>query len=358
MNEPEPMPSPEAAPLAGAPAEGAPASPPAGTPPLATHAEFLAFPDLATLEATYRERGATGTSEDVTTRAQLDWGRVALEAVRELRTPPERFEPHVVERDGVRYAVFGVFHGLLGGADADYKQFVDAAVRAQDCVLYENALQYFYPSRAGAMIPDFVVFGVLGSLGLGLFVGLSFPIHLWDLFAEPLGRLLRKKREDEPEGLAAFDYSPRYHAIDVETRRGVDALPVLPARLQRDYELPLWDSGGLVASLKSYDLMVPRSMFMAGFAQGYARSRGRSEVALLVGDLHTAEIALFLAEQPDHTLFRAGERWGRRSDLERRLLGVLAKVAHLTLAGLAGVVILGPALVGLIVLLRWWQGRL
>jgi hypothetical protein len=309
--------------------------------PLATHDEFVQAESLAALRALYRERGFDAGDEAFLERAQRDWRTVALAKAREVTEPPPELPPVVCERDGVRFSIFGVVHGLVGGQDREYKEFVNAAVARLDHVLIENALGYFYPARETTWIPDFVVLGIGGSFRVGLYVGLRLPLLLW----EGLRELFKTGRSTDPEAFDAYDYSPVYHAIDPETRRGLDEYPPLPSWLQIDYEMSEWDRLGWRAGWAGAFAIVPRSAFMAGFARGYAASRGRVEVALLVGDLHTVEIQRFL-EDPglDHPLFRAGQAWGQRSDRSRRLAFLCAKLIHLALAGLGGSLVIVPVL--------------
>ena len=264
------------------------------------HDEFLELESLDALMARYRELGFEGDDEALLLEAQRDWHEVALAKARAVTEAPPRFLPDSYERGGVRYDVYGVIHGLFGGEDRDYKAFVDAPLGELEVVLFENGLSYFYPHADQiASIPDFVVLGAGGSLRTGLYVGLRFPLLLW----EALRELVKAGRSGE-DGQEVFDYDPRYHALDLETRRGVEPDPPLPSRLQIEYELRRWDAAGRLAGWSEPFAIVPRSMFMAGFAEGYATSRGLSSVALVVGDLHTAELLAFMRDPAlEHPLF-------------------------------------------------------
>ena len=309
--------------------------------PLLSHEEFLAQESLEAMLALYRERGFSGERAACLLRASQDWGRVALAKAEEVQDPPERFEPAICQRGGVQFAVYGMFHGMIGGGDKEYKEFINTPLRALELTLFENALGYFYPSQVAVNIPDFVVLDVAESISLGLYVGLRFPLLVWELISESLKLGYRRG-----EGVAAFEFSPRYHAIDLETRRALDELPLLPSRLEIDYEMAEWEARTFWSTLRESYTLVPRSMFMAGFAVGYAESRGLNEVSLVVGDLHTAEIVRFL-EDPDtaHPLFLDAQAWGRRSNFSRGLRSALAKGFHLTVSGMMGVTLLLPQIV-------------
>ncbi len=328
-------------------------SAPSDETPLASHDELVALESLSALLALYRDRGCSGDDEEVLERVQRDWRAVAAARAREVTEAPEALPAVTREREGRRYAIYGVIHGMVGGEDATYKAFVNATVGALEPVLFENGLSWFYPRRgAYADIPDFWVMGALGSLRMGLYVGLTFPLQLWTLLREAL----KIGGAPAEEGAPTFDFTPRYHAIDPETRRGLEEFPPLPSRLQVEYEMNAWDRAGFAAGWRHPFAIVPRSLFMAGFAVGYGESRAASEVSLVVGDLHTLEVAFFLSAPPqDHPLWRAGQAFGRRSDASRRVGARLRKGVHLGLAGVGGLIGLVPliaALYALITLVR------
>lgn len=325
--------------------------------PLLTRDEFLGLESLEQLQALYRERGLEGDLEAVTTRAQQDWFEVAFAAAKEITEPPARLEPVEVERGGVRYRIFGVFHGLVGGNDREYKTFVNATLREQPRLLFENALGYFYPAKEKKVgIPDVLVNGALGHVRLGLEVGFGYNFPL--LLLEGLAELLKLRRKPDEDSLEAFEYSPRYHAVDPETRRGLEPHPPLPSRLEVEYWMGQWDAAGWRAPWKLAGAIVPRSMFMAGFAAGYAESRGLDEVSLVVGDYHTMEIVRFL-ESPTweaHPVFQSGLAWGRRGDAGRLVFGWALKLYYLTIAGGIGAGLLVVTLLLLLLAGRWvWE---
>ena len=317
---------------------------------------WVGLTSLDDLLTRFRAAGATGDDEAVLTAAQADWRRASLERAREPGAVPERLEPVTRTLDGVTYEVYGVVHGMVGGESRDYKQFCDAAVGELEPALFENGLSYFYPRKgAFADIPDFWVLGVGGSLRVGLYVGFRFFELVWELLRDAL-RLGGQAPDDGP--LEAVVCSPRYHAIDPEARRGLDEYPPLPSRLQIDYELAGWARAGKLAGWRYPTAIVPRSLYMAAFAAGYAGARGLQRVALVVGDLHTMEIVRFLEAPPrDHPVWRQGEAFGRRDDGARVRGARLRKLAHLGVAAAAGLVGLLPALAVLWLVLLWTGGQ-
>ena len=347
-----------------APAEASPLAADSPSPPdtRVSLAEFLACESLAQLEQLYRERGAEQTGAALRKEMRREWNAVAMaEAHRTLADPPARLEPLEVERDGVTYAIYGVIHGLVGGHDRDYKELVNAALRELPHTVFEDGFGWFYPSQSAETIPDQTVAGFLGAVRIGLYVGIEFPLMLLELVAE----LLKLKLPFGGAEGDLLDYDARFHTLDPEVRRGVEPDPPLPSRVQIDLELQDWDAHGWLAGWKEPGAIVPRSMFMAGYAVGVSERRGVSRVDLVIGDLHTMEVVRFL-EDPrwaEHPVFAAGRRLALRSAVSREVRRLAAKARHLGVAGLVGCLILVPALVFVLwlfgvydTLMPWWSG--
>ncbi|MCA8921716.1 MAG: hypothetical protein KDD82_07880 [Planctomycetes bacterium] len=313
-----------------------PASSSAGPPALELQT-FLEARSLAALREAYAAAGHDFADErDFTRQAQRDFFRLAREACKVAPAAPAALEPVRVACGARSFAVYGVIHGMIGGASKEYKAFVNACTRQLPLIGFENGLKMFYPAQRAFTIPDYVAMGVCGSLVTGLQVGFLFPLLLF----ESLREVFKLGGGDDDEDWDPVDYTPAYHALDPELRRGVEPDPPLPSRLQIEYELGRWN-GGLRAAWENPSAIVPRSMFMAGYALGYAEREGLEALDLVVGDLHTMEIVRFLeGELPTHPLFAKGRAMGARSSARRRLDLWTSKVRHLGLAGGLGGLIL------------------
>ncbi len=227
------------------------------------HDVFIDCESLDALQRHYTEHFEAFEKRDAfLERAQQDWREVAFAKAKDFAEPPETLPAVVCEAGGLRYHVYGVIHGLLGGSERDYKDFVEATVGALDHTLFENGLHHFYPSKSHTVIPDFQVLGIPGSLGIGFEVGRLFPRLLWEGLTEVL------KLGKPSEGFEAYDYSKVFHAVPPETRRGLEEWPPLPSRLQIEYEMG--EFGRTFSRLRNPYLISPRSLYMAGFAHGFA----------------------------------------------------------------------------------------
>ena len=293
---------------------------------------LLAATSLVELRDAYQSAGETfADEEELTQRAQQDFFKLAREACRTPPAPPAELEPVTVSCGERQFAVYGVIHGMIGGASKEYKAFVNTRTRSLPLIGFENGLKLFYPCQRGFTIPDYVAMGVRGSLVTGLQVGLLFPV----LVFESLREAFKLGGSDDGEDWDPVDYTPSYHALDPELRRGVEPDPPLPSRLQIEYELARW--GSLGAAWANPSAIVPRSMFMAGYALGYAEREGLGHLDLVVGDLHTMEIVRFLeGELPTHPLFLKARSMGASSPGVRRLALWATKFRHLGIAGGVG----------------------
>lgn len=345
MADPPPTsPAPDAG-APDAPAAEVPAGDASPTPePLLDYEAFLAVENLAQVVERYREAGVEGDQEKVLERVQEDWYHAAMAHARQVERVPERFEPDCGTLEGVEVRVWGLFHGMWAGSAVDYKEFVRTSLKDLGEVLFENGVGYYYSPKSKVTVPDFAVGFPLASIRLGFWVGLRFPFLvkdlLWEVFS--LGHTFDPA---EP-----YVLSPKYHSLPVEARRGVEVNPPLPTHLMVEYELTAWEKAGVLAPFRYPFAIVPRSMFMAAFAYGYAQARGLSQVDMVVGDLHTGEILQFLAAPPrEHPAWKLGETYGRLANGQRTRRMAMVKIGHLGLAASIG----APMLVGTFYLLMW-----
>jgi hypothetical protein len=313
--------------------------------PLVSLPEILEAPDLRALLDRYRERNASSSDRELLAKLRSDWQTLADGAAESARAP-DRFEPVVVERGGTTFRIFGVIHGIVGGDDRAYMRFVATGLEGASHLLVENGIGYYYRRPRNEWIPDFVVLGLARSIWLGFTTAWKAPLVFWDLAME----LTRRRRASAEHGV----FDPAYHGMDPELRRGLDAEAALPARLEVPFAMARFDSGRARAVVDDPVACVPRSLFMAGYAVGAAERDRLATIDLLVGDLHTTEIAWFLAHRDydEHAIFRRGSAFAKLSLTSRRIRFALAKVAHLG----AAVVGIAPVAAPAVALAIWLVG--
>ena len=307
--------------------------------------EILGAPDLRGLLDRYRARDPSASDRQLLEELRRDWQALADGAASSARAP-SRFEPVAVERAGTTFRIFGVIHGIVGGDDRAYMRFVAAGLDGAEHLLVENGIGYYYRHPRNEWIPDFVVLGLLRSAWLGFTTAWKAPLVFWDLAME----LLRRRRRSPEQGV----FDPAYHGMDPELRRGLDAEAALPARLEVPFALDRFDSRGVRAVVDDPVACVPRSLFMAGYAVGVAERDALSTVDLLVGDLHTTEIAWFLThrDHDQHAIFRRGSAFAKLGPTQRRIRFAFAKLAHLG----AAVVGVTPVALPAVALVSWLVG--
>jgi hypothetical protein len=306
--------------------------------------EILEAPDLRVLLDRYRTRDGSTSDRQLLAQLRSDWQKLADDAAGSAR-PPSRFEPVVAVRDGTTFRIFGVIHGIVGGDDRAYMRFVAGGLDGAAHLLVENGIGYYYRQPKNEWIPDFVVLGLARSAWLGFTTAWKAPLVFWDLAMEILRRRTRAQH-------GAFD--PAYHGVDPEVRRGLDVEAALPARLEVPFALERFDSRTARAVVDDPVACVPRSLFMAGYAVGVAERDGLRTVDLLVGDLHTTEIAWFLThrEHEEHPIFRRGAAFAKLGPNERRIRFTVAKLVHLGGAVLGITPVAAPA----VALASWLVG--
>lgn len=213
--------------------------------------------------------------------------------------PPGSLDCLAVECAGVNYRVYGVIHGWTGGGSDEYRRLVTDGINKEPDILYEKMLGRFYGAGdAVVQMPDFCMLGRLGQFVLGLRVMLVWPLFVllagWDILRELFSR---RSTEDTANYNNVY-----YHNIDPELRRGLDG--ALPAPLQGEYEFDHWRRWRGYASVELLLAVAPRSAYMAEFAREWARVRGLTEVALVVGDRHLTEVAHYLRTPPENGWLR------------------------------------------------------
>jgi hypothetical protein len=312
--------------------------------PLVSLAEILEATDLSVLLAAYRAIHPTASDARLVGFLRDDWHALTTDAAA-VSVAPDRFDPVTVERDGCRYDIFGVIHGIAGGDDRAYIEFVSTAVAKAPWLLIENGIGYYYRHPHDEWIPDFVVLGFVRSAWLGLSTAFKAPLLFVDLAREIARRLIPARQSDV--------YDPAYHALDPELRRGLDG--ALPAQLEIPWALTRFRSRDPRATFADPIACVPRSLFMAGYAVGVVERDALREVALLVGDLHTTEIAAFLArpERDADPIFRRGRAMALLEPRRRRVAFAIGKLLHLG----AAMVGMTPVVTPVVALVLWWLDR-
>jgi hypothetical protein len=253
------------------------------------------------------------------------WQNQALEAS-EGAVPAASLEPMIASSEQKRYHLYGVIHGVTGGEDKAYRSFIGDVISSLPHVVFENGLQHFYPNKKREVIADFSVLGGFGSMLLGLRVCVYFPQLIYWSVRELLGLVPEQKW---PTGAL-------YHGIDPELRRALDEQPALPTRLQVELEMSAWEKSPMLAVVRDPVLIVPRSLFIAGYLSAV---QGET-VHCVVGDRHTTEVHHFLISPEWHThrLFLRGAQYqGQPWRFS------VARITHLLLSAVGSSVIVFPA---------------
>jgi hypothetical protein len=268
-----------------------------------TTQDFLAAPDLAALREQF---------DDVPTMTAV-WHGLAREIIerdsKKLREHiPHKLDYLEVTKRGVRYRVYGVIHGWTGGVSAEYRELVHRSLKSEKQVVYEKMLGRFYGEKNSVETPDFCVLRRTGQFVLGLRMMLVWPAFLLLALREIIKEIFTKRHYAVEDN----DYNNiYYHNIDRELRRGLDGS--LPTRLQIEYEMDNWRGWRGFWDMDLLLRVVPRSAYLAEFAQQWAAEKGVKEMAIVVGDRHLTEVRQFLENTVnDHWIIRQAQTHARQ----------------------------------------------
>lgn len=219
--------------------------------------------------------------------------------------PPTKVDSLDLFREGVLFHVYGVLHGISGGTNADYRQFVNDTIKdAPGLKLGEKGMTRLYKGLDGEL-EDW------GAVPYTDIVKLTLAIHglpwrsfkfVKTLIREKLQRTDRFKKDPsikniggsryfhllnpfERRILAGFPQSTQYLYINIDRRHKVNNFK-LPDVFDRDWEWLNW--------IEPYANLPLRSIFMIEYAQEMARLTGVKEISLFVGETHNTDIATYL----------------------------------------------------------------
>lgn len=219
---------------------------------------------------------------------------------------PERLDCIDLFKEGVLFHVYGVLHGISGGTNADYRQFVNDSIKsAKGLKLGEKGMTHLYDGLDGEL-EDW------GAVPYPDIVKLTLAIHAlpWRSFKFIKTLIIEKLRNNdkfktkptinnlggsryfhlidpfERRRLAGFPQSTEYLHINLERRHGKKVDFKLPTVFDKDWTWLNW--------IEPYANLPLRSIFMIEYACELAKLSGIKEVSLFVGETHNTDIATYL----------------------------------------------------------------
>jgi hypothetical protein len=239
-----------------------------------------------------------------------------LAQVQSTDLPPPELDFIEFTFQGVTFRVFGVLHGVTGGMNREYRQFVRRHIRAAPVPkLGEKGMKVLYRGCGVEQeMEDWLVLRASDCFFMGLQLVLD-PRCLRMITLDALGEMLRLRDPfvaHQRRCVSDLGESPYFHYLNPDERRGLIGFPPPLEGLQRDLGLLSrpWASflprraPSKVQNAKwrrilllSRFMHIPcRSLHMLHFAAAYAKRRGLSMVSLFVGETHNTDMLAFAAE--------------------------------------------------------------
>lgn len=217
--------------------------------------------------------------------------------------------------DGVTFRAYGILHGITGGLNRDYREFVKDSIRTIDGVkLAEKGMKQLYRDCSiDAELEDWAVLRPIDSLVMG-FQLIADPRCLWMITIDALREQWRKCDAfiaNNRTNITDLGESPYFHYLDEQERREIAGfLPsqqairndlksmthwysaIIPKPRHKKIDHPQWRRLLLLERV----MHIPcRSIHMLHYALAYAKRHNYPQVNLLVGETHNTDMQ-FLAK--------------------------------------------------------------
>jgi len=239
----------------------------------------------------------------------------AEELVNSNNSPPEALDYLEFDFKGVTFRCFGILHGITGGLNRDYRDFIKQSIKTIDGVkLAEKGMKQLYRNCGiEAELEDWAVLRPIDSFIMG-FQLLADPRCLWMITIDALREKFRKHDAfitNKRKNISDLGESRYFHYLDEQERRYIAGfLPsqqaishdlkamahwysaIIPRSRHKKIDHPQWRRLLLLERI----MHIPcRSIHMLYYALAYAQTHNHQQINLLVGETHNTDMQ-FLAE--------------------------------------------------------------
>lgn len=231
---------------------------------------------------------------------------------------PDELDYLKFEFDGITFRCYGILHGITGGLNRDYRDFIKQSIRSIDGIkLAEKGMKQLYPNCGiDAELEDWAVLRKIDCIVLG-FQLLADPRCLWMITIDALRETFKQKdsfTQNNRQHISDLGESPYFHYLDEQQRREIAGfLPsreaikndlqsmchwysaIIPKPRHKKIEHPQWRRLLLLERI----MHIPcRSIHMLYFALAYAKKHNYKTVNLFIGETHNTDMQ-FLAKKSD-----------------------------------------------------------
>jgi hypothetical protein len=237
--------------------------------------------------------------------------RYTLEELQQsVSMPPEGLDYLEFDYEGITFRTFGILHGITGGLNQEYLNFVKDSIRSTEGVkLTEKGMKQLYPDCGiDEELEDWLVLRKIDCITMG-FQLIADPKCLWMITIDALREKLRKKDPfivNDKKNITKLGESPYFHYLDENIRRElIGFLPSKEAILKDLHSMSKWYKAILPKSrhvkidhpqwhrilLLERIMHIPcRSIHMLHYALAYAKEHDHKLVNLFVGETHNTDM--------------------------------------------------------------------
>lgn len=232
-----------------------------------------------------------------------------------IMAPPDVADFIRVDFKGVTVDVYGVLHGITGGTNKVYRDFVNRTIAsAQGPIYSEKEMKHLY-TGVDVEVDDWIQLPTKDTFYITLNF-LATPIHWFSLVYRIFKEIITKhdRFTSNPIGkLSDIGGSPYFHLIHPHARREIAGFPspVQYFRINMDrrnnmlypaineFPDPDWK---WLNNIEPFTNIPYRSVHMIEFAVAHAKLTGKSHISLIVGEIHNTDIEWYVASINNKTI--------------------------------------------------------
>ncbi len=284
------------------------------------------------------------------------------ELLHSTQNPPEGLDYLEFEYQGITFRCYGILHGITGGLNREYCEFVKKSIRTTEGIkLAEKGMKQLYPNCGiDEEMEDWLVLRKIDCLVMG-FQLLADPRCLWMITVDAIRERLRKHDpfiSNNRQNITDLGESPYFHYLDEDQRRElIGFLPsqqaitkdlnsmthwygaILPKPRQCRIDHPQWHRILLLERI----MHIPcRSIHMLHYALGYAKQHKHRLVNIFVGETHNTDMYYLANNLPSLSstlnnrqkqmlkkIMKRAIKFGNRSSLKVSLQLISKKIGYL-----------------------------
>ena len=229
---------------------------------------------------------------------------------------PDTLDYIEFQHDGVTFRCFGILHGITGGLNFEYRNFIKQSIKSVDGIkLAEKGMRSLYPyCQIDAELEDWAVLRPIDCFLMG-FKLIIDPRCLWMISIDSLRELWRQSDAfvaHQRLNISDLGESPFFHYLDEHERRKIAGFCPPKQALSQDIQsLSHWYSALLakqrdntiihpqwkrILLLERYMHIPARSVHMLAYATAFAKKHNHKLVNLFVGETHNTDMQYLARE--------------------------------------------------------------